>query len=252
MTPPTAAATPRPTAEAVERLMKKLRLTTPLLAVYDAAPGDAFAPVFEPVGTECCFSYYDRWMAGETLVLKKGGDGCRGAHRALGIEQGTPPYMAHFLTDGKGAPKGEGLRATPEIAQAILDRAQPPVLESGAVLVGPLRLEQWDRVRSVTFLVDPDRLAALTTLAGYWSAENVVAAPFGSACSFFWKSFNELEGVLAVIGGTDVAMRRYLPTAIMTLTVAPPHFARMLGVPDNSFLDKAWWNELMDVRDRWA
>ena len=77
--------------------------------------------------------------------------------------------------------------------------------------MGPLRLEQWDSVRSVTFLVDPDRLAALMTLAGYWSAENVVAAPFGSACSFFWKSFNERDGALAVIGGTDVAMRRSCP-----------------------------------------
>jgi hypothetical protein len=243
---------PRPTAAAVERLMKKLRLTTPLLAVYDAAASEAFAPVFEPEGDECCFSYYDRWLAGETLALKKGGGGCKGAHRALGIERTSPPFMAHFLTDGVGAPKGEGLRATPEIAQAYLDRGKPPVPESGGILVGPLRLEQWERVRSVTFLVDPDRLAALTTLAGYWSAENVVAAPFGSACSFFWKSFNEIEGAQAVIGGTDVAMRQYLPTAIMTLTVAPAHFARMLTVGDDSFLDREWWNDLMEVRDRWA
>jgi hypothetical protein len=242
----------RPTPAAVERLMKKLRLKTPLLAVYDAAASDAFAPCFEPEGDECCFAYYDRWMAGETLALKKGGGGCKGAHRALGIEQSAPPFMAHLLTDGVGAPKGEGLRATPAIAQAYLDRSKPPVPEAGSVLVGPLRLEQWDRVRSVTFLVDPDRLAALTTLAGYWSAENVVAAPFGSACSFFWKSFNEIEGAQAVIGGTDVAMRQYLPTAIMTLTVAPAHFAKMVGVGDDSFLDRDWWNHLMEVRDRWA
>jgi hypothetical protein len=245
--------TPRPTAAAVERLMKKLRLTTPLLAVYDAKVSEAFAPVFEPDAEECCFSYYDRWLAGETLVVNKGGPGCKGAHRALGIEQGAAPaFMAHFLTDGVGAPKGEGLRATPEIAQAYLDRGRPPAPESGSVLLGPLRVREWDRVRSVTFLVDPDRLAAITTLAGYWSAENVVAAPFGSACSFFWKSFNELEGVQAVIGGTDVAMRRHLPTAVMTLTVAPAHFAKMLTVPDGSFLDRDWWNDLMDVRGRWA
>jgi hypothetical protein len=242
----------RPTPAALERLVKKLRLTTPLLAVYDAAPSAAFAPVFDPDGDECCFSYYDRWMAGETLALKRGGAGCKGAHRALGIERTTPPHLAHFLTDGVGAPKGEGLRATPDIAQAFLDRGKPPTPETGSILVGPLRFDQWDRVRSVTFLADPDRLAALMTLAGYWSAENVVAAPFGSACSFFWKSFNEIEGAQAVIGGTDVAMRQYLPTAIMTLTVAPGHFARMLTVGDDSFLDREWWNDLMAIRDRWA
>lgn len=242
----------RPTPEAIERLMRKLRLTTPLLAVYDAEPSDVFKPVFEPEGDECCFSYYDRWLAGDTLVIRRGGGGCKGAHRALGIEKASPPFMAHFLTDGVGAPKGEGLRATPDVAQAYLDKSRPPEPETGTVLVGPLRLGQWERVRSVTFLVDPDRLAALMTLAGYWSSDNVVAAPFGSACSFLWKSFNEIEGALAVIGGTDVAMRRYLPTAIMTLTVAPRHFARMLTVPEKSFLDLDWWNDLMDVRDRWA
>lgn len=242
----------RPTAAAIDRLMKKLRLKTPLLAVYDESPSDAFAPFFEANGDECCFSYYDRWIAGETLVLKKGGGGCKGSHRALGIEPRTPPFMAHFLTDGVGAPKGEGLRASAAIAQAMIDRAKPPHPAADSILVGPLRLEQWDAVRSVTFLVDPDRLAALTTLAGYWSPDNVVAAPFGSACSFLWESFNEIDGALAVIGGTDVAMRRYLPTAIMTLTVAPAHFVKMLTVPDQSFLDLDWWNELMDVRDRWA
>jgi hypothetical protein len=242
----------RPTPAAVDRLMHKLRLTTPVIAVYDTKPSEAFAPMFEPEETDCCFSHYDRWVAGETLVLKKGGGGCKGAHRALGIERATPPFMAHFLTDGVGAPKGEGLRATAEIAQEMLDRGKPPVPAQETVLIGPLRVDQWDVVRSVTFLVDPDRLAALTTLAGYWSAENVVAAPFGSACSFLWKSFNELDEALAVIGGTDVAMRRYLPTAILTLSIAPWHFARMLTVPERSFLDLDWWNELMDVRARWA
>jgi|WetSurMetagenome_2_1015567.scaffolds.fasta_scaffold155584_2 hypothetical protein len=243
----------RPTTATVERLMKKLRLTTPLLAVYDAEVSEAFAPVFQPDSEECCFAYYDRWIAGGTLALKPGGGGCKGAYRALGIERGAPPpFMAHMLTDGVGAPKGEGLRASAEVAQVYLDRGKPPAPASGTVLVGPLRVKEWEKVRSVTFLVDPDRLAALTTLAGYWSAENVVAAPFGSACSFFWKAFNEVEGAQAIIGGTDVAMRRHLPTAIMTLTIAPGHFARMLTVPDDSFLDREWWTELMDVRGRWA
>ncbi len=252
MPTPKATTRPMPTAESVDRLMKKLRLTTPLIAVYDAVPSDAFAPTFEPEDDECCFSYYDRWTAGETLVLKKGGAGCKGSYRALGIERTTPAFLAHFLSDGVGAPKGEGLRATAEIAQAYLDRSKPPQPSAGTVLLGPLRLDQWKAVRSVTFLVDPDRLAALMTLAGYWSADDVVAAPFGSACSFFWKSFNENEGALAIIGGTDVAMRRHLPTAILTLTVAPAHFARMLTFPDNSFLNLDWWNELMEVRGRWA
>jgi hypothetical protein len=90
------------------------------------------------------------------------------------------------------------------------------------------------------------------TLAGFWSPDDVVSAPFGSGCSFLWKALGEGKGPLAIIGGTDVAMRRFLPTAILTLTVPPSHFARMLTAPENSFLDREWWNELMDTRGRWA
>jgi hypothetical protein len=158
-----------------------------------------------------------------------------------------------MLSDGVGAPKKEGLRASADLVMARLESETPPRPASGFVLVGPLRLDQWNSVRSITFLVDPDRLAALMTLAGYWSADDVVSAPFGSGCSFLWKSLGaEGKGPLAIIGGTDVAMRRFLPTAILTLTVGPAHFARMLTAPEGSFLDLDWWNDLMDTRARWV
>ena len=237
-----------PTEAAVSRLQQRLRLTTPLIAVYDAPPSEAFAPLVEATGTTCCFAYYQRWLDGETLVLRKSGAGCQGASRALGLERQYPAHMAHFLTDGVGAPKGEGLRATPEIAQAFLDAARPPDPESDSVLIGPLRLGQWEAARSVTFLADPDRLAALMTLAGFWSAEDVVAAPFGSGCSFLWRSLGPAGEDRAVVGATDIAMRRYLPPNILTFTVRPAHLARMVTAPEDSFLYRSWWNDLMEFR----
>lgn len=236
-----------PSVEAIERLRNRLRLSTPLLAVYDSEPSDTFAPLIEAKGSACCFAYYKQWLAGETLVIRKGGGGCAGATRAFGLEKTYPPYMAHFLTDGVGAPKGEGLRASADIAQAYIDGATPPDVKSDSVLLGPLRPEQWERTRSVTFLVDPDRLAAVMTLAGYWSARDVVTAPFGSGCSFLWRA---LDGDKTVIGGTDIAMRRYLPPEMVTFTVSPSHFAKMLTFPEESFLFKSWWNDLMDCRAR--
>ena len=234
-----------PSADAIERLITRLRLSTPLLGLYDSRPSDAFAPLIEAQGTACCFSYYKRWLEGETLVLTQGGGGCQGAARAFGLEKTYPAYMAHFLTDGVGAPKGEGLRASASIAQEYIDAAIPPDVRSGAVLIGPLRPEQWETVRSVTFLVDPDHLAAVMTLAGYWSARDLVTAPFGSGCSFLWRS---LGGDRSVLGGTDIAMRRYLPPDTLTFTVSPAHFAKMLTFPEESFLYRSWWNDLVDYR----
>jgi len=243
----------RPAQDAIDRLMWKLRLKTPLLAVYDAAASEAFAPLAEAEPETCCFAFYDRWVAGETLVLRRGGGGCKGAFRALGLETaGDPNVLAHMLTDGVGASKAEGLKASADLALAAIQSGDAPTPGFDTVLVGPLRLGQWETIRSVTFLVDPDRLAAVMTLAAYWSPDDVVSAPFGSGCSFLWKSLGGGKGPLAIIGGTDVAMRRFLPTAILTLTVPPSHFVKMLTAPENSFLDRAWWNELMDTRGRWA
>lgn len=238
------------TSAAVNRLTARLRLTTPLIGVYDAPPSSAFAPLVESEGTTCCFAHYSRWIAGETLVISRGGAGCQGAQRALGLEKGYPAHMAHFLTDGIGAPKGEGLKATPEIAQAYLDRGRPLKLASGYILVGPLRLEQWDALRSVTFFVDPDRLGAVMTLSGYWTADNVVSAPFGSGCSLLWRSLEEDGKDRAVLGGTDIAMRRHLPPDILSLSVTPRRFEQMVSFPDDAFLNRSWWNGLMDEREQ--
>ena len=127
-----------PTEDAIARLKGKLRIQTPLIAVYDAPPSAAFEPTVKARGRTCCFAYYPRWMKGETLVIERSdGDfthadcGCPGAQIALGLGGTYPPFMANFLTDGKGAPMGEGLKATPALAQEFLDRASRAAERSG-------------------------------------------------------------------------------------------------------------------------
>jgi hypothetical protein len=244
-----------PTARAVDRMKRQLRLETPLIAVYDAAAGKAFEPLVVAQGHACCFAYYKQWLDGKTVVFEKGAGGCPGGHRAFGLEKTYPDYMAGFLTTGEGVPpdspmsRGEGLKASPELAQEFLDNAVPPEVSGKTVLVGPLRLDQWDAVQTVTFLVDPDRLSGTMTLAGFWSGRDVVRAPFSSGCGLMWRSVIEhKDSDPAVIGCTDLAMRRYVPPEIMSLTVSPARFEQMLTFPDTSFLFKDWWNGLMESR----
>ena len=245
-------AAPRPTDETIARLREHLHLTTPLIALYDAVPSADFEPLVHPKDTDCCFSYFAHWMNGETLVVKRGGPGCPGGHRGLGLENTTPPFMAHFLSDGVGAPAGEALRATPEIAQALIDRARPVKNRSGHVLIGPLRLTHWDEVGSVTFFVGPDRLSAVTTLAGYWSAnKDILTSPFGAGCASLLRALGEYEDGEdhAILGGLDIAMRRHIPEDMLTLTVSPRRFAKMLTFREDTFLSKAWWGDLVRARE---
>jgi hypothetical protein len=251
----------QPTQEAIDRLRGALRLATPIVAVYDAPPSDDFAPTVTAKGHACCFAYFERWRRGETLVIERAGDderftspsrGCPGMQRAFGLGGPHPPWMAHFLTDGGGgAPSGEGLKATPALAQEYLDRARPPRPSGDHVLLGPLRPGQWERVRAVTLFADPDRLSALMTLAAYWSAgADEIAAGFSSGCGFMWRELDAAGRDRAFIGCTDVAMRKYLPPEVLCLTVTPARFARMLDYPPGTFLDRDWWRELLESRGR--
>ena len=65
-----------------------------------------------------------------------------------------------------------------------------------------------------------------------------------------WEVFNTHEKDRAVIGCTDIAMRRYVPPEIMCLSVSPRRFERMVNFPEGAFLTRSWWNALMDQRER--
>ena len=238
----------RPAQEKVDALLRALKIDTPVIAVNDTRDTEGFAPVVELSGINCCFAYYPRWLKGETLVLSRDGGGCPGGLHHLGLKESVMPNMEHFLTDGVGAPSGEGLKATPAIAKEMLDKIKPVRAQTDNVLIGPLRIEKWESVRTLSFFVDIDPLAALMTLAGYWSAADTVVAPFGSGCSLLWRSVEDHAGQKAVIGGTDIAMRKYLPPNIIVLTVSPQLFYEMVNVPEGSFLERNWWADLMKSR----
>ncbi len=65
-----------------------------------------------------------------------------------------------------------------------------------------------------------------------------------------WEVFGNFEKDRAVIGATDLAMRRYLPPEIICFSVSPERFERMVDFPEDAFLNRSWWNELMDSREK--
>jgi len=89
------------------------------------------------------------------------------------------------------------------------------------------------------------------TLAAFWSSDpDEVAAPFSSGCGMMWEVFGSFDRDRAVVGCTDIAMRQYIPPQIMSLSVSPERFERMVDFPDDAFLMRSWWNDLMDHRDK--
>jgi hypothetical protein len=60
--------------------------------------------------------------------------------------------------------------------------------------------------------------------------------------------FADLDLPQAVVGATDVAMRRYLPPDVLAFTVTRPMFEQLCALDERSFLHKDFWKRLRAAR----
>jgi hypothetical protein len=103
--------------------------------------------------------------------------------------------------------------------------------------------------------VNPDQLGMLILGAQYNSAPGdppPVIAPFGSGCMQLVSLFEDLGVPQAVVGATDIAMRRYLPPEILAFTVTKPLFEQLCALDQKSFLYKPFWAGLQHAREKKA
>lgn len=77
-----------------------------------------------------------------------------------------------------------------------------------------------------------------------------VIAPFGSGCMQSVSLFKNLDVPQAIIGATDMAMRKFLPPEILAFTVTKPMFANLCKLDKNSFLEKGFIKQLKKVRGK--
>ena len=61
--------------------------------------------------------------------------------------------------------------------------------------------------------------------------------------------FEDLSVPQALIGTTDIAMRKHLPPNILAFTVTVPMFEQLCALDENSFLYKPFWRNLRRARE---
>lgn len=115
----------------------------------------------------------------------------------------------------------------------------------------PIELDR-DRVKSVTFFVEPDALSALVVLANHTrpDVENV-AIPWAAACQVVGlRAYREGESERprALIGMTDLSARRnvrsQLGSHVMSFTIPFGLFQELEGEVEGSFFGRNTWNQL--------
>lgn len=231
---------PKPT-----NLCKRIDLEIPLIGFYDAPEPRSFEPLIRPNPGDCVFAFYNKWAVGATLHITKDHYGCGGAGRWMcGIEMRSREEFIKFLADD------EGLKASHELMERWIDAGRPYKSTFPNILIGPLKEDQWQYAKSVTFFVNPDQLSALMIGAQYNSAPEdppPVIAPFGSGCMLLLP-FEDLTIPQASIGSTDIAMRQHLPPEILAFTVTKPMFKQLCELDERSFLYKPFLKRLRKSR----
>jgi len=201
-------------------ILTRLSITEPLIGFYDAPDPAPFAPLVTPGGRQCVFASVKKWREGKTLHLTREKHGCGGSH-LFGIDTMSRDKMVEFLCGE------EGLRATPELMNLWLDSAKSYRPRHEHLLIGPVRPEQYEYLRTVTFYVNADQLAVLCMGATYYSRPEdlePVLSRFGSGCMQLTTVFDDLEAPQAVIGSTDHSVRKYLEPWMIAFTVTRPMF----------------------------
>ncbi len=229
-------------------LVGKIGLKTPLIGFYDTPEVAPFEPVvrLESGDSSCIFSLYTNWMKGETLLLTRESFGCTGAGSCLfGVATRSPEAMVTFLVDE------EGLKSSRDVMRRWIDRRSLYHPEHPNLLIGPLRPAQYRYLKTVTFYVNADQLAALLLGANYNSGPDgptPVMAPFGSGCSQLLPLFADLTVPQAIVGATDIAMRQWLPPDTLAFTATRPMFEQLCTLDERSFLFKPFLQRLQKAR----
>lgn len=226
----------------------KLNIDLPLIGVYDAPHDAEFDRIIEPVSHRrtCVFAYFNAWMRGQTLKLSSTNYGCNGSgYWLFGKETRGRKEFIDFLVGE------EGLKCSRENMGSWLDVTPSYKSKHRYIYIGPLKNSMEAYLKSVTFFVNPDQLSALIIGANYHADAkegSPVEVPFGSGCMQLLTLVPNNQSAKAVVGSSDLAMRKYLPKDLMAFTVNAKMFDKLCSIDHESFLNKPYLKDLIEFR----
>lgn len=228
------------------KLLEIAGIKTPLIGFYDVPDPKPFEPFAKP--KRCYFSSYENWLKGDSVCISTNESSCRGGgYWVGGVQFTTRENFAKVLN------QREGFKSSDELMCQWLENLRPYMIENGYVVIGPLKDDQYEHLKTVTFYVNPDQLSLLLLEIEYNNASinnNPIITAFGSGCGQMAALFRDFDTDIpkAVIGATDIAMREYLPPDILAFTVNKPMYKQLCELHENSFLYEHFWKRLRKAR----
>jgi hypothetical protein len=241
-----------------KELMEISSIKTPLIGFYDVRDTKPFEPCTKPKG--CYFSSYDQWLKGESICISINESSCPGGGYWVGGVM--PPWAIKSAGKDKmplevftkSLNQREGFKFSEKLICQWFENLKPYQIENGYVVVGPLKEDQYQYLKTITFYVNPDQLSLLLLGTEYHnsSIQSPAVTGFASGCGQIAALFGDFNTNIpkAVIGATDIAMREHLPADVLALIVNKPMFKQLCELDEKSFLYKHFWKRLKKLREK--
>lgn len=233
----------RKVKDGLTRLLQHLPVKMPSTGWSFActAPADAAIPKNEP--WTCMFSYINVIANGKPVCFSAQNTGCSGASCYLGFK--TPSKTA-----GRFLAEKERFKKNAALGQAFYENIGAHSAEAEFLIWETIdNTDAHTGIEVVNLWVDAVSLAGLVTLSNYDRPNNDnVGLPFASGCQSIWtipykeKHAEEPKGV---VGCMDPAMRSYLPSDVVSFSVAAKRFVEMTENISGSFLEHSNWKNLI-------
>ena len=207
-------------------------------------------------GSNCIIPLFAAAAKGRTAVLEKATVRCPGGQVGLCFGKFQLGWIDYFIATGKeGEFEGEYRKKTPELVREFIKSVPDISVRTRYMVMKPLDEvadEEVDKVAIVFFIVNPDQLSALATLANFDKPTNDnVITEWGAGCQSIILQVLEQarsERPKAVIGLTDITARKYIDKDVLSFSLPFKRFLEMEANVDESFLtkDRRDWPEIAE------
>ena len=231
------------------KLKELLNMHTQPVAILKAQSVPAGALTFPP-GTMgvCLIGMLEAASKGRTAAFTEDTCGCGGGKAGLGFAPMDRERIVPFLSTGTPEIPGKFYKQSQALVEAFLDTF-PEAEPAPCLVMKPLdQMEETETPFSVVFLVNPDQLSGLITLANYdRPAGDGVTLRFGSGCaqSVLYAMADSAQGAeRCTVGLTDPSGRLHVSRDLLSFAIPWQRFLAMEANAEGSFLTKGTWTSL--------
>ena len=231
----------------LEALCEALSLPLQPVAVWRGDTLPDGVPVSRATG--CIVPDLEAAAHGQPVAFQQDTPICFGGQRGLSLTAAMPDFMACFLSTGTGSRPGMAYKRDAGLAMTYLDQL-PALPPAACVVLWPLdQLPRDVTPNAVLFLVDPQRLSALVTLANFDRADGRgVEIRFGAGCAqaVLYSLAHAAAGEdVCTIGLTDPSARIHLKDgSLLSFSVPYRRALALEAAVKDSFLTKGTWQAI--------